>query len=479
MYENKHQPQALPYLFLTEMWERFGFYVVQGMLVLYMSKAFGFTDDTCYTIQGLFTALAYISPIIGGLLADRLLGFKTSIIWGGIFLSAGYALLALPFHSLFYFSLATIIVGNGLFKPNISSLLGALYEQGDPNRESGFTFFYIGINIGVLLAGLSSGFMQNHFGWNAGFALACLGLLLGLTIFSLGVKKFSDLKVNPLTMLPQAKRWIKMTVLAGALTIIFIVSQLLQSDFLAQSLFPALGASLIIFLLALALRQAAPYKQRMFMLTSLILSSIVFWMFFLQMFFSANLFIDRLVAKHGVPTTAFYTLESIFVILLGPIFAWSWSTLSINHKNPSSFLKFTLALVFVGLGFFILGLSTYFANSEHLINPAWVIAAYFFMTIGELLLSPIGLSAVTLLAPRHLVGMMMGVWFVAIGFGGEFAGFLAKLSSIPSNVTSLEPQIIIYRHAFFVYAEIAACIALALFISQLAVRFILNEAKTA
>ena len=159
----KHQPKALPFLFLTEMWERFGFYVVQGLLVLFMTQHFGYSDSDSYTILGVFTALAYISPIFGGMLADKFLGFKTAIVWGGLFLILGYVFLALPFGKTFFYpGLATIIIGNGMFKPNISSLLGTQYTTDDPRRDSGFTIFYIGINIGAFLAGISSGYIKEY-----------------------------------------------------------------------------------------------------------------------------------------------------------------------------------------------------------------------------------------------------------------------------------------------------------------------------
>jgi POT family proton-dependent oligopeptide transporter len=289
------QPEALPFLFLTEMWERFGFYVVQGMLVLYMSKSFGFSDDQSYTIQGAFTALAYIAPIIGGFLADKVLGFKTSIIWGGMFLSVGYFMLAFSPVNYFYLSLAIIITGNGLFKPNISSLLGTLYEPGDPNRESGFTIFYIGINIGSFLAGISSGYIKDNFGWHAGFGLAGAGLILGLIIFSIGIKKILALKHNPLTALPSLKLRGKLVFMVSCVVITLLLSLLLQSSALSNWLFPAIGIFLLIFLLGLAGKQAPPYRQNLLLLTALIISSIVYWMFFLQIFFSANLFVERLV----------------------------------------------------------------------------------------------------------------------------------------------------------------------------------------
>jgi POT family proton-dependent oligopeptide transporter len=472
------QPEALPFLFLTEMWERFGFYVVQGMLVLYMSKSFGFSDDQSYTIQGAFTALAYIAPIVGGFLADRLLGFKTSIVWGGIFLSAGYAMLALPYTALFYLSLATIITGNGLFKPNISSLLGTLYEPGDPNRESGFTIFYIGINVGSMLAGISSGYIKDHFGWHAGFGLACAGLLLGLVIFSIGMKKIAALKHDTLVAQAPLKLGGKILFLIACGITAVLLSFLLQDTLFSSWLFPTIGAVLLVFLLVTAARQKPPYRQNLLLLTALILSSIVYWMFFLQIFFSANLFVERLVDKNWlgmhIPTTDFYALEAIFVILLGPGFAWSWQTLNLKNKNPPPFLKFILAIACAGLGFLTLGVSTLFPGSENLVNPLWIVLSYLFITLGELLLSPIGLSAVTTLSPRHLVGMMMGIWFVALGFGGQFAGWLAKLSNIPDSITSRAAQLSIYHYAFMNFFYNAFGIAAGLFVLQLVLKGILH-----
>ncbi|MES2217436.1 MAG: peptide MFS transporter [Pseudomonadota bacterium] len=459
------QPKALSFLFLTEMWERFGFYVVQGMLVLYMSKSFGFTDNESYTIMGVFSALAYIAPFPGGYLADRVLGFKPAIIIGGVFLSLGYAGLALPWTHEFYLSLATIIVGNGLFKPNVSSLLGSLYEPGDPRREPGFTLFYIGINLGVLLAGISSGFVKDHFGWHAGFALASAGLIFGLVTFLCG---FNYLKTNNSVLCqPSAKNSIKLLVIVGCVLAIILISQLMQTKFLAQWLLPIAGILLLVFLLVLTYRQDAKHRQGMLVLIALILSSIIFWMIFLQLFFSASLFIERLINRQvfhsTIPTTAFYALESIFVILLGPLFAWSWNNLSENSRNPAPFLKFILAIVFVGLGFLTLSISTYCYDQNYLVNPLWIVLSYFLVTIGEMLLSPIGLSAVTTLSPRKILGMMMGIWFVALGFGGQFAGLLAKLSNIPDNVSGL-PALVIYRGAFMEYALIAFAVSLFMFL---------------
>ena len=442
------------------------------MLVLYMTRAFGFSDDQSYIISGAFTALAYISPMIGGLIADKILGFKVSILWGGIFLSIGYALLAFAPNHEFYLALATIIVGNGLFKPNISSLLGALYPPGDTARDAGFTIFYVGINLGAFFAGISSGTIKDHFGWHAGFALASVGLLIGLCTFALGLKWSPIRHKQHLSLANKYTFLHKPWLLAYCLLAIGLLSLLLQSSLLSKWLLPTLGIFLLFFVFILAFRQDPVYRNRLILLNFLIIAAIVYWTFFLQIFFSANLFIDRLVDKHflgiNIPTTAFYSLESVFVILLGPLFAWSWQTLNQNKRNPSTFIKFVWAIVFVGLGFLTLALSTFFSATTHMINPLWIVLSYLLITIGELLLSPIGLSAVTLLSPPQLTGMMMGIWFVALGFGGEFAGFLAELASIPKTATTAALQLPIYRNAFLNFSYIAFGVALGLFFLQLA-----------
>ena len=463
--QNRH-PKALPYLFLTELWERFGFYVVQVMLVLYMTKAYGFSDDKSFTISGLFAALAYISPLVGGYLADRVLGFKVAIVWGGAFLIIGYALLALPFHHLFYLALATIIVGNGLFKPNVSSLLGALYEPGDSARDTGFTIFYVGINLGVLLAGVSSGYIKDHFGWHAGFALASIGLLIGLAIFSIGNNRVGmHYPYEP--TLSNHKWFAKYWLLLYCLIAIAFVCLLLQSEILGKWFLPAVGVVLLFFVFKLALKQKGDYRGNLLTLNILIISSIIFWALFLQMFLSTNLFIERLIDRNisgtVIPTTVFYALESVFVILLGPLFAWGWSALNRSDRNPSPVMKFVFAIIFAGLGCLTLAVSTQFVSSDHLINPMWIVLAYLLITIGELLLSPIGLSAVTMLSPPHLAGLMMGVWFTALGFGGQLAGALAKIASIPDNAQNPLAELPIYHNAYLIYAYLAFGIAVLLF----------------
>jgi len=390
MTSNHSHPKALPYLCLTEMWERFGFYVVQGMLVLYMTKALHFSDDSGYTTMGAFWALAYLSPFVGGSLADRLLGFKTSTLLGGIFLSCGYAMLALPWPGGFYFSLATIIIGNGLLKPSISSLLGSLYEMGNPNRESGFTLFYIGINFGALMAGVSSGYIKNNFGWHAGFALASIGLVIGLVTFIIGLKNMAELHPHSNNTRPKIHLMAKLSIALGCVVTIYLIGLLLQNSTLSKWLLPVGGIALLIYLAIMTWQQESDFRKRLLTLNTLIISSVVFWMIYMQMFFSYSLFIDRLVNKEWlgiqIPTTAFYAVENLFIVILGPAFAWSWQTLNQANKNPSSFSKFVFAIAFAGLGSLTLFASTYFPDGNSLINPLWIVVAYFLVAFGELLL---------------------------------------------------------------------------------------------
>lgn len=464
-------PKALPFLFLTEMWERYGFYVIQGLLILYMTKAYGFSDSKSYTILGSFSALVYIAPMIGGIIADRILGFKQAILWGAIILSMGYAFLVFSGPNTFYYALAIIVLGNGLFKPNISSLLGTLYAPSDATRDAGFTIFYVGINIGALLAGLTSGFIKDHFGWHASFALASGGLIIGIMTFLYGIQSGA---INYQAAMGELKQKWFLTepfLLFYGILAIPLLANFLSSEWAGKWLLPMVGVFLLFFVFVLAYKHSPRERNRLVTLNILIVASIVFWMIWMQIFFSANLFIDRLVDKDvfgfHIPTTVFYALESVFVVLLGLIFAWSWQGSNEKYTPASHFIKFVFAIFFVGLGFLTLAFSTYFTNSHHLVHPLWVVLSYALITVGELLLSPIGLSAVTLLSPRHLTGMMMGIWFVALGFGGAFAGWLATLSSVPEAINNVATELPIYRKAFMSYACLAFVVALILFIIQL------------
>lgn len=454
------QPAALPILFLTEMWERFGFYVVQGLLILYMTDVFKFSDDKGYTILGAFTALAYITPILGGFIADQILGFRKTIIIGNILLAIGYGLLVGGGEEVLYIALATIVLGTGFFKPSISSILGTFYRPGDPHREGGFTIFYIGIYIGVMMATISAGYVKEKLGWHSSFGMASIGLIIALITFLAGSKLLGHHGDVPEKKL-SSSHWRdfftrKSTMLFVVIGAAILAWQLIRSaQFGDWVLFGSSGA-LGIFLILEAFRREKIERNKFLALIILIITSIIFWAIYFQMFFANNLFIDRLVQRNfagfHIPTVMFIGLEALFIFLLGPIFAYTWQVLSVKEKNPSISFKFALATIIIGVGFLILKIGIQATGSHEFVNPLWVVLSYLLITIGELLLSPIGLSMVTVLSPPNLVGMMMGVWFVALGLGGKLAGVIAKIASIPQGVTNHQIMLDYYSNAFLKYA---------------------------
>lgn len=470
MRSSKH-PKALSYLFLTEMWERFGFYTMQGLLILFMTEYFHFSDDKSYTLLGMITALLYISPIIGGILADKTLGFKYSIYVGCIFLILGYILLSLASTEfIFNIALATIILGNGFFKPNISSMLGLQYANDQANRDAGFTIFYIGINLGAGLAGITSGYIKELFGWHWCFILSSVGITIGLITFIVGLKHIK-LTTHPTISTAVLIRFTIICILS-----LICIYLLINSYNVADWLLPCIGIVFSIYLITLSFQQEAAYRKNMMLLNILIFSSVIFWMLYWQMFFSINLFIERLVNRNigGVhlSTTLFYASESIYILLLGPIFAWLWNYLDRYQLNPSTYSKFIIAILCTGFSMLILSLCTLHLDQQGLINPLIIFSAYLLITIGELFLSPIGLSAVTQLAPPHLAGTMMGVWFVATGFGGLLAGVIAKFAAVPLRLVTTEQILGIYQQAFFKDACIAFGTVLVLLIIKIRVKYL-------
>ncbi|MGB6977457.1 MAG: peptide MFS transporter [Gammaproteobacteria bacterium] len=463
------QPQGLSVLFLSEMWERFGFYVAQSLLVLYMTKAVGFPDNEAYAITGAFTALAYIMPLIGGFMADRVLGFRRAIILGNILMAIGYGLLIAAQTWIFYLGLAFIVVGTGFFKPNISSLLGTLYEPNDPRRDSGFTIFYVGINIGIILATSSAGYIQSWLGWHASFAMAGLGLIIGLITFTVGQKRLENLGLQPELQLQTSSfnKFLRHKVGTGlAIIVMLIIATLLFIYNQATTVLFWLGTIVVsVALIIAAFRYEPVARNKLLALLILICSAIVFWAVYFQLFFSLNLFVDRNVNRQlgsiHIPTVMFIALEAIFIFLLGPIFARFWQHLAYAGRNPSAPLKFGLGTIFIGVGFFCLylGIQTNSAVTG-LTNPLWIVIAYLFVTIGELLLSPIGLATVTVLSPSNLVGMMMGVWLVSLGLGGNLAGVLAKIASVPETIKEPHLTAPYYAHAFLQYAGLAIVVGL-------------------
>jgi len=477
------QPSVIPVFFATEMWERFGFYMIQGLLVLYMtSHFFKFSDTKSYSILGAFSAIAYITPILGGYLASRVLDYEHAITLGGFLLAIGYATLALPDENLFYVALAIISIGNGFFKPNISSYLGDFYRKNDPYREKGYTIFYVGINVGILLSTSTSGYLVRYFGWHIPFLLASIGLLIGTITFMFGIyylknaDNFNRIKPsiahkNPLAIL---------FVYIGTVFLTIISYEIISHRAIADQLMLWGGIAVFLGMGMRAFRYGKAARNKLLACIFLTAVSIVFWAIFFQMFFSVNLFIERGVDRHffsfNLPTPLFLSLEPIYIILFGPFLALFWQRLSKKNRNPSIPLKFTLAMFALFITFIVAYLSTKNVNASGLSNIWFIIVAYFFLTTGELLLSPVGLAMITVLVPQELVGIMMGLWFVALGLGEKLAGVIADYAAIPKHIQLISKVDLIYGHAFSQYALLAlACGVVCLIATPLTKKFIATK----
>lgn len=453
------QPKVLRYFFLTEAWERFGFYTVQILLVLYMTSILNFSDSKAYTIIGGFTAMAYITPLLGGYLADRVMGYRFSILLGGILLCAGYACLGL-FPNALLQGLTLIVIGNSLFKPNISSFLGQFYKKNDPRRDSGFTLFYIGINLGALLGPVLGGYTQQWFGWYTCFGIASAGLLVGTLTFRASFHVLENKGYSP--RYPDIKSlanllFSKPQILLLLLFVAAVVLTLFYFPNVTTNLLSVVGGLILIGLVILTLRQQATEKKHMFALIIMVLFAIVFWGLFFEIYSSVNLFTDRTVDHtvfgFAIPTAAFIGLEAIFIVLLGPFFASIWQRMNPKMRFMTTPYKFAYGLFFTALAYELLVVVINHSQIGTLVNPAWMVLFYLLLVIAELFLSPIGLAMITRLSPEKHVGLMMGVWFISLGYGGAFSGFLAQDASI-LKTQALVDQIHVYKNAFQHFANV-------------------------
>jgi POT family proton-dependent oligopeptide transporter len=429
-------PKGLFVCFATEMWERFSYYGMRALLILYLTKHWEFSDAKSYIIYGAYTSLVYIMPVFGGMLADRILGSRKAVTFGAILLVLGHT--GMAFESslqIFYLSLALIISGVGFLKPNISTMVGALYADGDPRRDPGFTIFYMGINIGAFTATLLCGYLGEEIGWSYGFGAAGIGMLIGLMIFIWG-QDYLEGHAEPSSNFYLEKKYgisYENWAYISGLFMVICSWFLIQNQELVGNLLGGFGAICIAFWLGYSLLKCSPEERdRLIVVGILILFSLIFWALFEQAGSSLNILtdrgVDRTIMGWEVPASMFQSLNAFFIFTLAPIFAFMWLALAKRNIEPSTPLKFAIGIMFVGIGFLVLvfGMKS---SSEVQTGVFWIMMIYLLHTIGELCLSPVGLSSVTKLSPKRIVGMMMGMWFFASAAGNFVAGLIARATA--------------------------------------------------
>ena len=448
-------PAGLFVCFLTEMWERFSYYGMRALLIFYLTKHWEFSDASSYLIYGAYTSLVYIMPVFGGMLADQVLGSKKAVTYGAILLVLGHTGMTVESEvQIFYLSLALIISGVGFLKPNISTLVGALYEEGDPRRDSGFTIFYMGINIGAFSATLLCGYLGETFGWAYGFGAAGIGMLFGLVIFLFGQPYLQGLAGPPSNIYKEKnfgisnENWAYISGILMVLVSWFLV----QNQQLVGSLLGGFGAICIGGWLFYTLLKCPPIERdRLIVVGILILFSLMFWALFEQAGSSLNILTDRGVDRSllgwTVPASMFQSLNALFIFTLAPFFAMLWIALAKRNMEPSTPLKFAIGIIFVGLGFLVLVAGM---ESSDGVQTAviWIILIYLLHTLGELCLSPVGLSSVTKLSPQRIVGVMMGMWFFASAAGNYVAGLIARATSSNSMSATNETFDLVQKASF-------------------------------
>ncbi|MFZ4057725.1 MAG: peptide MFS transporter [Ferruginibacter sp.] len=432
-------PKQLYLLFFTEMWERFTFYGNRALLILFMVNYLHFDDAKGNIIYGVYQSLIYAMPVLGGMLADKLLGQQRSIIWGGILLAIGSLVMAIPVKESFFIGMGILIVGNGYFKPNISTIVGSLYKDNDPRKDAGFSLFYMGINVGSLFGGLLCGWIGQQYNWHAGFGLAGLFMILGLVVFirnkhilgPIGIEpSLEKLKAPSIVGISKEKLTYILSILAVPVFILILNYYTIYSYIINP-----FGIIALIYVVYISVKLGKEAFFKILVALVLIIFSSLFWAFYEQGGGSLNLFAERNVDMQffGLQLSSAAVNNSIngaMIVALTPVFVWLWIWLAKRKTEPSAAVKFSLGLMQLGLGFYIFVIGANFAVDGKVSLLIFTLG-YLFMSTGELCLSPIGLSAITTLSPPKMVGLMMGMWFLASSYGQYLAGLIGSLMAIP------------------------------------------------
>ncbi|HEV3315557.1 MAG TPA: oligopeptide:H+ symporter [Candidatus Angelobacter sp.] len=438
-------PRGLATLFFTEMWERYSYYGTRALLILFMTAGvatggLGFSVAKAGAVYGFYTAMVYLLTVPGGWVADRIIGQRRAVLYGGILISAGNFCLAATSVTVFYAGLGLLMVGTGLLKANVSTLVGGLYAAGDIRRDSGFSIFYMGINLGAFGSPLICGAVASWYGWRWGFVTSALGMLAGLVQYALSGKYLGSAGLHAFSsgdpVRDRKQKRNGAMVALGGVAVIIVLAALVSAGVIqitANSISNWLGWGLVLISgvvfswMIFNKGWSAEERKRAVAIFVLFISAAIFWASFEQAGSSLNLFGEHNTNRHifgyEFPAAWFQSVQPLLVIILAPVFAWLWLALGRRQLEPSSPAKFTLGLFFGGLAFAIMVPAAYGGQ----VSPFWLIGCYLLQTIGELCLSPVGLSAMTKLAPARAVGFIMGIWFLASSIGNWLAGKAGSL----------------------------------------------------
>lgn len=441
-------PKGLYILFFAEMWERFSYYGMRALLIFYLTQHWLFNDSASNIIYGAYVSLVYITPVLGGWLADRYLGQRKAVQFGAVLLTVGHFLMAFEGTggqddstiNIFWLALAFIIVGSGFLKANISVIVGQLYPLTDVRRDGAYTIFYMGINVGAAIGTIIAGYLGVTLGWSYGFGAAGIGMLLGLIVFVIGRPLLLG-QGEPPALLAKGTEWLMYAIgIAG----VAIMWALIQYQSVVGWLMLLSGVLLLLYVLLEAFKLPKEPRERMYAILFLIALQPLFWGLFEQAGGSLNLFTDRYIDLGGVPAPIFQSINPIYIILLAPLFAWLWTFLGRRGIEPSTPAKFGLGLVQLGFGFLVLVWGAASVGPGALVPVIFLFGIYFFHTTGELCLSPVGLSAMNRLAPRHLASLIMGAWFFATAGGNYVAGMIGAATGGEDGAMTREATMSIY-----------------------------------
>ncbi|WP_265570958.1 peptide MFS transporter [Sphingomicrobium nitratireducens] len=457
-------PKGLYMLFFAEMWERFSYYGMRALLIFYLTQHWLFNDGKSTLIYGAYTSLVYITPVLGGYLADRYLGQRKAVLFGGLLLAVGHSLMAVegtggqsdPTINVFWAALAFIIVGSGFLKANISVMVGQLYKLTDIRRDGAYTIFYMGINVGAAIGTILVGYLGQTIGWGYGFGLAGIGMLAGLVVFVLGKKALRGAGEAPGPLSKSRE----MTLYGIGILAVAVIWALVQYQDVIQMLLLVSGIALLGYVLYESFKLPKEPRERMFAILFLISLNPLFWGLFEQAGGSMNLFTDRFVDRGGVPAAIFQSINPIYIILIAPLFAMLWQWLGKRGKEPSAPAKFGLALAQMGLANLVLVWGAQIYGIEAMTPVIFVFLYYLLATTGELCLSPVGLSAMNRLAPSFLASLIMGAWFYMTAVGNFVAGKIGEATGGHDGEMSKEGLLEIYQ--LFGWISIGAAVAVLL-----------------